>query len=869
MKPTKRLALATLILCAVGLLAGCHRGSQDEITPAQEPPELDVTYTNDRGVTATAFEVGDTVFVGIGGLEPRTSYEVALHGPTTPPPTPVEPTAGAGESGPDGGEPPGPADESPGPISEAPVEPIEATEDEPAASQPQDEETSAEALDEEPAAEPEDMAAPSDEDLLEAEPTPRPFAQPSATPDGMDESVSPADALPTEPASEPGAEEEEPILTTADELADDPSGEPSEEPTEPDQAATPPPPGPGGPPGSAIGPLVVNGTLVSDDEGKIPATAIARAVGLMTGDGTGQYTILVTHGGTEVGRSRFIVREGSRPIVHASDPTGRPVLRFVKNGEDTVWVSARKLPPSTEVPVFIVPDSQAWQNGDGLDPANGRVIEGTTDAGGKLLVEAWPAPDVAGAYDVVLDLDNDGTLSPDDVVSGGWTTGFVVAEEPLVREETDLVTRLACGEDVYSAGPRSELGSDESLYVFGAPTSGSDLGPIGGAIKVVVHRPEWSDGDELVSRRSMEVAPPAIDPAGFTRVLAWPQPMLPGQYDIVVDMDGDGRYTRGVDLIDNISAGEAGVIISDAGNLVTLRGTVVDEEGDPVGDAVVSSEDAAADVTTDAEGSFALPQVLPVPTTLQVVADGYAPATVPVASEPTDVEVTVPEVVLAAGGAAGSPYFPLVDGAEWKYTMERTITRRTTIGDMTDESVVTQTGTLIRGLAATAEGEYILTETETVFVEADDPDLAGERTWERSIPLEQAPAGLSRTGSDAGLWLPSEVVDGAEYMAGPFDMGRATVSGRGTLTTGASVTTDAGDYSGCVLLELTPTTAAGFDLGDTTATGSVKIWLAPEVGEVRREAEVSLDLLDKTDTGDSITGSVTVSETLDLMRADL
>ncbi len=130
------------------------------------------------------------------------------------------------------------------------------------------------------------------------------------------------------------------------------------------------------------------------------------------------------------------------------------------------------------------------------------------------------------------------------------------------------------------------------------------------------------------------------------------------------------------------------------------------------------------------------------------------------------------------------------------------------------------------------------------------------------------PGGLS-AGSDGGLWLPAEVVDGAEYVAGPFDFGEAKVSGRATLATGASATADSGQYSDCVLIEMAPASGLGFDLGNTTATGTVKLWLAPEVGEVRREATVSLDLLGKTPVGESMTGAVTVTETLNLMRADL
>lgn len=790
-------------LAALTMLVGCHRGSQ-EVAPEPEPSKLDVTYMDDRGVTATSFQIGDSIFVSIAGLKPRELYGVALHGP-------VVGSAALGETA-----------SAQGSLTEGQV---------PTTAGPGEGEAPL-ALGAENAAAPPSPSIPSS--IEEASPSPNTAApdshgagaQPTTTPRSVGESSS------LETTSEPSASLE-------------------------------------GPPSEAVGALAAQGVLISDHEGRIPATAIARAIGIVTGTGAGRYTLLVTSGGTEVGRSVFEVREGSRPVVHAADATGRPVLRFTRTSESSVWVSARKLAPSIEVPVFVVPDSPKWKNGDSLDPATGRVVEGTTDAGGKLLVEVWPSPDTAGAYDIVLDLDNDGLLSPDDVVTGVWTTGFVVADDPLVRGEVDLVARLVCAEDVYSAGPRARLGSNESLFLFGAPAIGGDLSAVGGLIHIVPHKAVWADGDELVSRGPVSVSPPAVDPASLTRVLAWPQPMLPGQYDVIIDVDRNGRYSKGVDIIDNISAGDAGLVVMDAGNLVTVRGTVVNEDGSPIAGAVVSSAAAAADVTTTAEGAFALPQVLPIPTTVQVIAEGYAPATVPVVPTASEVEVALPPVVLTSAHAAGSPYFPLIDGAEWKYTLQRTITRRVTTGERTEETVVKHSGTLLRGLVASAEGTYVLTETETVFVESADPNEAGETSWTRSIVLEQAPAGLSRVSPDGGLWLPAEVVDGAQYVAGPFDIGQAKVSGRATITTGASVTTESGEHVNCVLVDLTPTSATGFDLGNTTATGSVRLWLAPEVGEVSRQVEVSLDVLDRTPSGDSVTGAVTISESLSLMRADL
>lgn len=45
----------------------------------------------------------------------------------------------------------------------------------------------------------------------------------------------------------------------------------------------------------------------------------------------------------------------------------------------------------------------------------------------------------------------------------------------------------------------------------------------------------------------------------------WVAPLLPGKYDVIIDMDGDGKYTLGTDYIDafsQTSLGPAGFIVT-------------------------------------------------------------------------------------------------------------------------------------------------------------------------------------------------------------------------------------------------------------------------------------------------------------------
>ena len=77
-----------------------------------------------------------------------------------------------------------------------------------------------------------------------------------------------------------------------------------------------------------IGALVAQGSLITDGEGKIPATAIARSIGVLSGSGIGQYTLLVTSEGTEVA-ARHSSSPGVTPLARQR-ATGKPVLRFLK-----------------------------------------------------------------------------------------------------------------------------------------------------------------------------------------------------------------------------------------------------------------------------------------------------------------------------------------------------------------------------------------------------------------------------------------------------------------------------------------------------------------------------------------------------------
>lgn len=604
------------------------------------------------------------------------------------------------------------------------------------------------------------------------------------------------------------------------------------------------------------GPLVSQARYVADGDGQLPLTEIARAIGETSGRGSGRYTVLLrSEASAELGRATFDVSEAQGPVAFASDATGQPGLRFAKSA-GTVWACARRLAPNTDVSLYVVADANGWTTGAALESVTGRVVEAHSDASGKVLVELWNGPDQVGGYDVIVDGDNSGTFTSGDVVSGWRTTGFVVYDTPLAVGEADLATSLACGEDYYTAGSRGALTSKEGLFVRGLGLSESFGQARNPSVYVCAHREQWETGTALESRAGEPVSLALADPTGLPRTLVWPGPLLPGSYDIVVDVDGDAKYTRGVDLLDAASAEKAGVVVSDAGNLVTARGKVVDGDGKPVEGAVVTCADSGqGSTTTGADGTFALAQVLPVPSRLTVVAKGFAPSEQALQPSTTDTLLNVQDIALKPATSTAGAYLPLVDGGEWRYDVDRTLDVTDTAGAEAQTAKTTETGSMVRGLTRGDDGSFSLSERETVSAEPDTGTLQ-EFTRESRWALVPGAEGLMATIDDrTAVWLPVSMQVGQEFDAGPFRLGDFTVWGKAKLEDGGEVRTAAGTYTATLVLALIPAGGRGKSGDDLAAKGTVRIWLAPDVGEVRREADVTLDSV----TADPATGSHSVS----------
>lgn len=624
-----------------------------------------------------------------------------------------------------------------------------------------------------------------------------------------------------------------------------PPGEPppGATPTPPEVAAKAEtaPPAPAAP--TEPGPKLAEGRYATDADGAIPATQVARALGVP--GGPGHYAAIVRdEKGSEVGRATIEVVADSGPSLTASDATGAATLRF-EQGEASVWASGRNLTPNSDVTVWVVADARDYKSGDPLDAEGAVQAAGRIDASGRLLAEVWNGPDRLGGFDLVLDADNSKTWTVGDLASGFRTTGFVVQQTPVGSDGNDVAADLASGEDYYTVGARSQFTSKDGLYIGGLLTARA--ADAGATVRVCAHRERWDDG-ALLDSRAPAVQPIAADPTGAPRVLAWPAPMLPGDYDVILDMNADGKYTRGVDVLDAVGPSGPAVSISDGGNLIALRGRVLDPAGTPLAGVEVTCADAiGGTATTDANGGYAFEKALPMPLRIQA-RSGSLSREIVVVPDASDSSLTAPDIVLGGGSpAADASLFPLTPGTEWKYDMDRTI-------EAEGAGKTLETGTLARSLAA----DLTLSETEEGSSEPEGGQLGEVRRTARWTLASEGGALLARAMGASATWLPTEAARADGFGVGLLRIGDYLVAGTAKLEPGGEVPAAAGKYAATTCVSVTLTGATD-PQGTPIAleSGSCKIWLAEGVGEVRREAELIL-------AGGEARPRTTIRETLDL-----
>jgi hypothetical protein len=237
------------------------------------------------------------------------------------------------------------------------------------------------------------------------------------------------------------------------------------------------------------------------------------------------------------------------------DDTGEH-LNNINVGE-SVYIKGFNGTPDTSIDVYIVPNRYDWAPGMFLYDYSESVEHLTFDGDGVIpptVIWQQALNDESSAYDVIVDMNANGVYDADDYLDGQIGVGFVVQEVDLGKVMIDghIVERLSSDSGyVY----RDVFNTDENVYVFLNPVA--KMNNLGGDRYVrwyiVPHQATWNDQDPLN---------PIEDPLGDTvqygctnagRRLVWPGPLTPGQYDIVIDVDGDEKYDKGSDILDGYS----------------------------------------------------------------------------------------------------------------------------------------------------------------------------------------------------------------------------------------------------------------------------------------------------------------------------
>jgi len=286
--------------------------------------------------------------------------------------------------------------------------------------------------------------------------------------------------------------------------------------------------------------------LTTDADGEMDAASV------LYDPEPGTYTITVVDTDIEFD---ITVEAPTAVYYQPCDATGTH-LNNITVGE-TVYLSAANGTPDTVVRVFVAPNRYDWEYGMFLYDYTESVEELTFDATGVIpATTIWQAADNASgtSWDVIIDVNRNNLYDAGDYLDGQIGVGFVVQDVDLAKVLIDghVVERLSSDVNyVY----RDLFNTDENVYVYVNPVA--RMRNLGGNryVKwyIVPHQAVWADQDPLT---------PVTTPLGDTvqygctnagRRLIWPAPLTPGQYDVVIDVDGDELYDKGQDFLDGYS----------------------------------------------------------------------------------------------------------------------------------------------------------------------------------------------------------------------------------------------------------------------------------------------------------------------------
>ncbi len=402
--------------------------------------------------------------------------------------------------------------------------------------------------------------------------------------------------------------------------------------------------------------------LTAGTDGTVPL-AMFYDIGVNPLDGSvdpnaaGSYLLQVTSNGKVLISQAFTVgvdtkASRSRAITPTIDIMRDAHYHFaggsIRDGS-SVYVWGRNMTSGDKYALYVVPDQITWSAGDALNDVTGAVEVATVVNGSIALTDnpaarVWDAATPTGEvrnFDVIAKKLPAGVSTPPDnptfadgdIANATLIPGFTVQHDAGIGGERAF--RVACTEKGVF---KSVFNKGENVSVWVNPpgriteTFWKMVGKF-----IVIHKAAWVNGDVLIDasgRPEWDIVRLACSNE-FCHTL-WYSAKA-GIYDVIVDVDGDGNYTLGVDLVDQGPDGTGGVKVIAPENAVmtvgadksvvtknepvTLTAQVqkTDDEGAPTPVAGVtvtftilngSGTLSSATATTDANGN-AVVQVTP------------------------------------------------------------------------------------------------------------------------------------------------------------------------------------------------------------------------------------------------------------------
>ncbi|MCC6873870.1 MAG: hypothetical protein IT378_06105 [Sandaracinaceae bacterium] len=337
-------------------------------------------------------------------------------------------------------------------------------------------------------------------------------------------------------------------------------------------------------------------TIMHDvgEDGRIEAGS-TLAITLLTQTGILAGNVAIHLTGNGIQPPGWAVHEVEPPHIFASNAAGTPANAFAVGGEDpgeqggAVHIAGDSFPSFTrgrEVDVYVVTDRDEWRERDLPQSGEAGWLAGPIAVrigeDGTLAPTAVFTPGLGhvGIYDLVVDVDRDGrfewSFESKDGADGLGRVGFTVQYSAAwlrARTSSHILVNIAYDNHHRDAGQWTNVyDADQPVFLYLNPPVMHQY-HFSVAKWIVRHQdfdtfwnnPAVADDDGAVSFAQFAINSMGTPTqTGCTNsaptcygVIELPDGQTQGEFDVVFDRNGDGRYTPGVDLLD-IVGGDAG-----------------------------------------------------------------------------------------------------------------------------------------------------------------------------------------------------------------------------------------------------------------------------------------------------------------------